>query len=176
MKREFLTSDKVFIHPTKFADILLNSLGYSDLHDKLTKSDLEYSDAKVHEVAPSGFVDFNQHLYSDINHMNSVSCGIYIESSLVTFRIFIWGSKGEGFEIFKHVLRGEEIEALKTINDIKSYIHKHLEELEDGILKTYGENAKYAFEQFGMGIESKKLPLPSILQFMSIENNIADFR
>ena len=176
MKREFLTSDKVFIHPTKFADILLNSLGYSDLHDNLTKSDLEYSDAKVHEVAPSGFVDFNQHLYSDINHMNSVSCGIYIESSLVTFRIFIWGSKGEGFEIFKHVLRGEEIEALKTINDIKSYIHKHLEELEDGILKTYGENAKYAFEQFGMGIESKKLPLPSILQFMSIENNIADFR
>ena len=116
MKREFLTSDKVFIHPTKFAYILLNSLGYSDLHDKLTKSDLEYSDAKVHEVAPSGFVDFNQHLYSDINHMNSISCGIYIESSLVTFRIFIWGSKGEGFEMIKHVLQEVDWILIMSVN------------------------------------------------------------
>ncbi len=134
MKREFLTSDKIFIQPTNFANILVDSSGYTDLHDKLSKCDLEYSDDKVFEIAPSGFVDFNQHLYEDINQMNSISCGIYLERSLVTFRIFLWGAKGEGFEIFKHVLRGNEIDSLKSIDDIKSYINKHLEELEDGIL------------------------------------------
>lgn len=176
MKREFLTNDKIFIQPTKFANILVNSSGYTDLHDKLSKYDLEYSDDKIFEIAPSGFVDFNQHLYEDINQMNSISCGIYLERSLVTFRIFLWGAKGEGFEIFKHVLRGNEIDSLKSIDDIKSYIIKHLEELEDGILKTYSMSAIHSFEQLGMGIESKKLPLHNILQFITIENNISDFR
>ena len=46
-------------------------------------------------------------------------------------------------------------------------MHKHLEELEDGILKTYSMNARHSFEQLGMGIESKKLPLHSILQSVS---------
>ena len=154
MKREFLTSEKIFLQPTKFADLLVDSSGYVDLHEKL----------------------FNQHLYEDINHMNSISCGIYLERSLITFRIFLWGSRGEGFEIFKHVLRGDEIDSLKSIEDIKFYMHKHLEELEDGILKTYSMNARHSFEQLGMGIESKKLPLHSILQFMSIDNNLSDFR
>lgn len=176
MKREFLTSDKIFIQPTNFANILVDSSGYTDLHDKISKSDLEYSDDKVFEIAPSGFVDFNQHLYEDINQMNSISCGLYLERSLVTFRIFLWGAKGEGFEIFKHVLRGDEIDSLKSTDDIKSYINKHLEELEDGILKTYSMSAMHSFEQLGMGIESKKLPLHSILQFMSIDNNLSDFR
>ncbi|CEP95809.1 Uncharacterised protein [[Clostridium] sordellii] len=176
MKREILTSEKIFLQPTKFADLLVDSSGYVDLHEKLSSSDLEYSDDKVFEVAPSGFVDFNQHLYEDINHMNSISCGIYLERSLITFRIFLWGSRGDGFEIFKHVLRGDEIDSLKSIEDIKFYMHKHLEELEDGILKTYSMNARHSFEQLGMGIESKKLPLHSILQFMSIDNNLSDFR
>lgn len=176
MKREFLTSDKIFIQPTNFANILVDSSGYTDLHDKISKSDLEYSDDKVFEIAPSGFVDFNQHLYEDINQMNSISCGLYLERSLVTFRIFLWGAKGEGFEIFKHVLRGDEIESLKSIDDMKVYVYKHLDELEEGILKTYSMSAMHSFEQLGMGIESKKLPLHSILQFITIDNNISDFR
>lgn len=96
--------------------------------------------------------------------------------SVVTFRVFIWGSKGEGFEIFKHVLRKDEIEALNTVEDIKNYIHLHMGELEEGIVKTYSDDVKVAFEQFGKGIESRQLPLASILQFMTVENNINDFR
>ena len=176
MKKEFLTSDKVFLQSSKFADILISSNGYVDLHDKISKSDLNYSDDKVFEIMPSGFIDFNQHLYENINHMNSISCGLYLERSLVTFRIFLWGSKGEGFEIFKHVLRGNEIESINSIDDMKKYIYMHLEELEEGILKTYNMSAFNSFEQLGMGIESKKLPLNSVLQFITIDNNISDFR
>ncbi len=176
MQKEFLTKEKIFIQTTKFADILLNSSSYAELHDKISTSGLDYSDAKVYELAPSGFVDFNQHLYENINEMNSISCGLFIEMSLVTFRIFIWGSKGEGFEIFKHVLRGDELNNLNSMDDIKNYIHLHMSELEDGIVKTYNENAKLAFESFGKGIENRQLPLPSILQFITIENNINDFR
>jgi hypothetical protein len=176
MEKEFLTSEKIFLQSTKFADVLILSNGYVDLHDKLSKSDLGYSDDKVFEVIPSGFIDFNQHLYEDINHMNSISCGLYLERSLVTFRIFLWSAKGEGFEIFKHVLRGDEIDALKSTNEIKLYIYKHLDELEEGILKTYSMSAMNSFEQLGIGIESKKLSLHSILQFLSIDNNLTDFR
>ena len=176
MQKEFLTKEKVFIQTTKFADILLESSSYADLHEKISNSGLEYSDAKVYEVAPSGFVDFNQHLYENINELNSISCGLFIEMSVVTFRVFIWGSKGEGFEIFKHVLRKDEIEALNTVEDIKNYIHLHMGELEEGIVKTYSDDVEVDFEQFGKGIESRQLPLPSILKFMTIENNINDFR
>ncbi|WP_250675948.1 hypothetical protein LZ906_007955 [Paraclostridium ghonii] len=176
MEKEFLTSEKVFLQTTKFVDILISSDGYVDLQDKLSKSDLDYNDNKVFEIMPSGFIDFNQHLYEDINHMNSVSCGLYLERSLVTFRIFLWGAKGEGFEIFKHVLRGDEIDSIKSIDDMKVYVYNHLEELEDGILKTYNISPMHSFEQLGMGIENKKLPLHSILQFMSIDNNLSDFR
>ncbi|HSQ90002.1 hypothetical protein [Romboutsia sp.] len=108
--------------------------------------------------------------------MNSISAGIYCEMSLITYRIFIWGSKGEGFEIFKHVLRGEEINNLKREESVKEYIYTHLNELEQGILKTYGKETKESFEQFGMAIESRALPLQSILQNLSIENNMKDFR
>lgn len=176
MKKEFLTSEKVFLQESKFADVLISSNGYVDFHEKLSKSDLDYSDDKIFEIMPSGFIDFNQHLYEDINHMNSISCGLYLERSLVTFRIFLWGAKGEGFEIFKHVLRGDEIESLKSIDDMKVYVYKHLDELEEGILKTYSMSAMHSFEQLGMGIESKKLPLHSILKFITIDNNISDFR
>ncbi|MGL4913088.1 MAG: hypothetical protein ACRC3Y_11735 [Romboutsia sp.] len=108
--------------------------------------------------------------------MNSISSGIYLEKGFVTFRIFIWTSRGEGFEIFKHVLRGNEIENLKDINDLKEYIFVHLNELEQGIVKTYDDDIKVAFEKFGEGIENKKLPLPSILSLISTENNINDLR
>ena len=56
--------------------------------------------------------------------MNSISSGLYLDMTLVMFKIYIWGSKGEGFEIFRHVLRGEEIANLKSIDDIKEYIQK----------------------------------------------------
>ena len=176
MQKEFLTKEKVFIQTTKFADILLESSSYADLHEKISNSGLEYSDAKVYEVAPSGFVDFNQHLYEDINHMNSISSGLYLDMTLVMFKIYIWGSKGEGFEIFRHVLRGEEIANIKSIDDIKEYIFKGLYELENGIVNTYNKETKESFEDFGRGIESRQLPLPNILKAISLENNINDFR
>lgn len=176
MQKEFLNKEKIFIQTTKFSDILLESSSYAELHDKISSSDLDYNEAKVYEVAPSGFIDFNQHLYENINEMNSISCGLFMEMSVVTFRIFIWGSKGEGFEIFKHILRKEEISNLNNVKDIENYIHLHMGELEEGIVKTYNIDAKVAFEGFGKGIESRQLPLPSILQFMTIENNINDFR
>ncbi|MGL5752855.1 MAG: hypothetical protein ACRCXT_20110 [Paraclostridium sp.] len=176
MQKEFLTKEKIFIQTTKFADLLLNSDSYSSLHDNIAASGVEYMDTKVYDVAPSGFVDFNQHLYENINEMNSISCGLFLEMSVVTFRVFIWSSKGEGFEIFKHILRKEEIEVLNTVNDIKGYIHLHMGELEEGIVKTYNEDEKLAFENFGRGIENRQLPLSSLLQFMTIENNINDFR
>lgn len=176
MQKEFLTKEKIFIQTTKFSDILLESSSYAEFHDKISSSNLDYNDTKVYEVAPSGFVDFNQHLYENINEMNSISCGLFIEMSVITFRIFIWGSKGEGFEIFKHILRKEEIETLNSNDDIENYIHLHMSELEEGIVKTYNEDIKIAFENFGKGIESRQLPLPSILKFMTIENNINDFR
>jgi hypothetical protein len=108
--------------------------------------------------------------------MNSISTGIYLEMSLMTYRLFIWSSKGEGFEIFKHVLLGDEIDKLKSVEDIKEYLYIHLKELEEGIVKTYGEDTQKSFEQFGMAIESRQLPLQSILQNLSIENNMKDFR
>ena len=96
--------------------------------------------------------------------------------TLVMFKIYIWGSKGEGFEIFRHVLRGEEIANLKSIDDIKDYIDKGLSELEDGIVNTYNKETKEAFEDFGKGIETRQLPLPNILKYINLENNINDFR
>lgn len=173
---DFISKEKIFANTTKLAEILLDSESYSDFHDKVSKSDILYDENKTYEVVPSGFIDFNQHLYEDINHMNSISTGLYLEKSFITFRIFIWTSRGEGFEIFKHVLRGHEINDLKSIEDVKEYLFTHLNELEQGIMKTYNEELSASLEEFGKGIESKRLPLPSILSCMTIENNIQDLR
>ena len=108
--------------------------------------------------------------------MNSISSGLYLDMTLIMFKIYIWGSKGEGFEIFRHVLRGEEISNLKSIDDIKDYIYKGLSELEEGIVKTYNKEINKSFEDFGIGIEKRQLPLQNILKFISLENNINDFK
>lgn len=176
MTDKFLTKNEIFIQTTKFADLLIESNGYEEFHNKIIENNLEYSDQKVYEIAQSGFFDFNQHLYENINEMNSISAGIFLERSLITFRIFLWGAKGEGFEIFKHVLIGNEISSLNSIDDIKEYIVLHLSELESGIIKTYNEDANKAFEMLGLGLENRKLPLANILQDLSIVNNISDFR
>lgn len=173
---DFINKEKIFANATKLTEILLKSENYSDFHKKLSESDIKYNENKTYEVAPSGFIDFNQHLYEDINHMNSISTGIYLERSFVTFNIFIWTSRGEGFAIFKHILRGEEIGKLRNIDDVKEYIFTYLNELQQGIIKTYGKDMKESLEDFGRGIESKRLPLPSILSCMSIENNLQDLR
>ena len=99
-----------------------------------------------------------------------------MEKSFVTFNIFIWTSRGEGFAIFKHILRGEEINKLKSIEDVKEYLFIHLSELEQGLMKTYGKDLEESLKDFGAGIEAKRLPLPSILGCMSIENNLQDLR
>ena len=173
---DFISKEKIFANTTKLAEILLDSESYSDFHDKVSKSDILYDENKTYEVVPSGFIDFNQHLYEDINHMNSISSGLFIEKSLITFRIFIWTSRGEGFEIFKHVLRGNEIKNLKSLEDVKDYIFKHISELEDGIISTYGKNIVGSFEDFGKGIEAKRLPLANILKYLTIDNNISDLK
>ena len=173
---QFITKDKIFLQASKLAQLLIESDGYKDFHEIIQGSNLEYSDQKLYEIASGGFIDFNQHLYENLNEMNSISSGIYLEKSLVTFQILIWGSKGQGFEIFKHVLRGEEIRNIRSLEDIKEYIYVHLNELEQGIVKTYGKDVNKSFEDFGLSIDSGKLPLQSILQFLSIENNINDLR
>lgn len=174
--KKILENDNINIQVSELGKILIQSNGYEDFYNNLSKCNIEFNEAKTYEIASSGFVDFNQHLYEDINHMNSISSGIYLERSLITYRIFIWGSKGEGFEIFKHVFIGEEISNIKTEDDIKQYIVSHLQELQDGILKTYNEGVKESFEKFGMAIENMALPLQSILQFLTVPNNINDFR
>ena len=173
---KFISKERIFANATKLTEILLSSESYADFHEKLANSDIDYNENKTYEVAPSGFIDFNQHLYEDINHMNSISTGLYLEKSFITFNMFIWTSRGEGFAIFKHILRGGEINSLKTIEDVKEYLFVHLNELEEGIMKTYGKDMKESLEDFGAGIEAKKLPLPSILGCMSIENNLQDLR
>ncbi len=173
---KFINKEKIFANATKLAGILLESENYSDFHERLSKSDIEYNEIKTYEVVPSGFIDFNHHLYEDINHMNSISTGLYLEKSFITFNIFIWTSRGEGFVIFKHILRGEEINKLKSIEDVKEYLFTHLNELEQGIMKTYNKDMEKSLEDFGHGIESKKLPLPNVLGCMSIENNLQDLR
>ena len=173
---KFINKERIFANATKLAEILLASENYSDFHERLSNSDIEYNENKTYEVAPGGFIDFNQHLYEDINHMNSISTGFYLEKSFVTFNIFIWTSVGEGFAIFKHVLRGEEINKLNSIEDVKEYIFTHLNELEEGIMKTYKKDIKESLEDFGAGIEAKMLPLPSLLGCMTIENNLQDLR
>ncbi|CEH34198.1 hypothetical protein [Romboutsia lituseburensis] len=174
--KKILENNNVNIQVSELGKILIQSNGYEDFYNNLYKCNIEFNEAKTYEIASSGFVDFNQHLYEDINHMNSISSGIYLERSLITYRIFIWGSKGEGFEIFKHVFIGEEISNIKTEDDIKQYIASHLQELQEGILKTYNEGVKESFEKFGMAIENRALPLQSILQFLTVPNNINDFR
>lgn len=176
MSSKFLSREKVFIQTTKFADLLIESDGYATFHDKILENNLDYNEQKTYEIAQSGFVDFNQHLYEEINEMNSISAGIYLQMSLVTYRLFLWGAKGECFEIFRHVLIGDEIKNLNSIEDIKNYVYLHLNELEEGIIKTYGEDAKKSFEQLGLGLEKRQLPLGEILQDLSIENNLNDFR
>ncbi len=173
---KFISKERIFANATKLTEILLSSENYADFHEKLANSDIDYNENKTYEVAPSGFIDFNQHLYEDINHMNSISTGLYLEKSFITFNVFIWTSRGEGFAIFKHILRGGEINSLKTIEDVKEYLFVHLNELEEGIMKTYGKDMKESLEDFGAGIEAKRLPLPSILGCMSIENNLQDLR
>ena len=171
-----ITKEKVFVQTNQLAEILINSNGYEDFHNNIVKNNIECEESKNYEIAGAGFIDFNQHLYEDINHMNSISGGLYLDMTLVMFKIYIWGSKGEGFEIFRHVLRGEEIANLKSIDDIKDYIYKGLSELEDGIVNTYNKETKEAFEGFGKGIETRQLPLPNILKYINLENNINDFR
>ena len=173
---DFINKERIFANATKLAEILLESESYADFHERLSKSDIEYNENKTYEVAPSGFIDFNHDLYEDINHMNSISTGLYLEKSFVTFNIFIWTSRGEGFAIFKHVLRGEEINKLRSIEDVKEYLIIHLSELEQGLIKTYGKDLEKSLKDFGAGIEAKRLPLPSILGCMSIENNLQDLR
>lgn len=173
---DFIKKEKVFVNPTKLSEILLKSENFSDFHEKLNNSEIEYNESKTYEVAPGGFIDFNHHLYEDINHMNSISAGLYLEKSFITFDIFIWTSRGEGFAIFKHVLRGEEINKLNTMEDVKEYLFDCLKELEEGIVKTYNKDLQKSLEDFGAGIEAKRLPLPSILGCMSVENNMQDLR
>ena len=69
-----------------------------------------------------------------------------------------------------------EINKLKSIDDVKEYLFNHLNEFEQGILKTYGKDIEKSLEDFGAGIEAKRLPLAGILGCMSIENNIQDLR
>lgn len=176
MTDKFLTQNEIFVQTTKLAELLIQSNGYEDFHNRIIENNLEYNEQKVYEIAQTGFFDFNQHLYENINEMNSISCGIYLEKSLITFRIFLWGAKGEGFEIFKHVLIGNEISSLNNIENIKEYIALHMSELESGIIKTYNKDAKKAFEMLGIGLEDRKLPLSNILQDLSIVNNISDFK
>ena len=92
---EFISKERIFANATKLTEILLNSESYANFHERLSVSDLDYKENKTYEVAPSGFIDFNQHLYEDINHMNSISTGLYLEKSFITFNIFIWTSRGE---------------------------------------------------------------------------------
>lgn len=174
--KQFLSKDKLSIHTSPLCDILIKSSGYENLDKNIAESNIEFEPQKTYEIASSNFFDFNQHLYEDINHMNSISAGIYCEMALITFRIFIWGAKGEGFEIFKHVLRGEEIDRLKSKEDIKEYIVKYLEELEKGIIETYQLDCMKSFEEFGKSIETRQILLTSILKNLSIENNLKDFR
>ncbi|SCH65048.1 MULTISPECIES: hypothetical protein [unclassified Romboutsia] len=176
MKGKFITKENIFIQPTKFSDMLINATGYESLYKQIIESKIEFNEEKSYDLLPSGFIDFNQHLYDDINHMNSISTGLFIERALITFRIFIWTSRGEGFEIFKHILNESEIDNLKNLEDVKEYLYTHLSELEYGIIHTYDKELKECYEEFGKGIEAKKLPLPSILKFLSIDNNISEFR
>lgn len=171
-----ITKEKVFVQANQLSQILINSNGYEDFHDNLVKNNIVCEESKNYEIVGAGFIDFNQHLYEDINHMNSISCGLYLDMTLIMFKIYIWGSKGEGFEVFRHILRGEEISNLKSMDDIKDYVYKALYELEEGIVKTYNKDTKEAFEDFGNGIESRQLPLPNILKYIHLENNINDFR
>ena len=171
-----ITKEKVFVQTNQLSEILINSNGYGEFHDNIVKNNIVCEESKNYEITGAGFIDFNQHLYEDINHMNSISSGLYLDMTLVMYKIYIWGSKGEGFEVFRHVLRGEEIANLKSVEDIKNYIYKGLSELEDGIINTYNKETKAAFEEFGSGIESRQLPLQNILKYKNLENNINDFR
>lgn len=175
MQNKLITKDKVFIQETNFSDVFYKSNGYEDFYTNLSKNNTELDENKTYDLLPSGFIDFNQHLYEDINHLNSISSGLFLEKTLITFRIFIWTSRGEGFEIFKHVLRGSEINKLKSKDDVIEYIYNHLSELEDGIINTYGSDIIKSFEEFGKGIESKKLPLSILLKNLTIDNNLYDF-
>lgn len=171
---EFIKRENIFLNITKIGEVLLNSESYSDFNEKLKNNNIDCDINKNYEVAPGGFIDFNHDLYDDINHMNSISVGLYMEKSFVTFNIYIWTSLGEGFAIFKHVLRGAEINKLNSIEDIKEYFYDNLKELEKGILNTYSKDTKEALKCFGEAIENKKLPLANLFAFMSIENNIKD--
>ena len=115
---DFINKERIFANATKLAEILLESESYADFYERIRKRDIEYNENKTYEVSPSGFIDFNHYLYQDINHMNSISTGLYLEKSFVTFNIFIWTSRGEGFAIFKHILRGAQINKLTSIEDV----------------------------------------------------------
>lgn len=173
---EFISKDKIFINKSKLGNILLESENYLDFHKKLEENNIKYEVNKTYEVVQSGFIDFNNHLYEDINHMNSISVGLFMEMSFITFNIYIWTSLGEGFAIFKHILLGSEINKLKNEDDIKDYIFKYLNQLQEGIVKTYNKDLKESLEAFGEGIERKKLPLANILSCIDIENNINDLK
>lgn len=175
MVDRFLAKEKIHVQKSSLCEVIFKSDGYEGFDKNIIKDKIEFNPKKTYEIASSNFFDFNQHLYEDINHMNSISCGIYSEMDLITFRIFIWGAKGEGFEIFKHVLRGNEIDNIKNEEDVKSYFAKYLNELEEGILNTYKKDTLLSFEEFGKSIENRKILIKDILKYISIENNIKDF-
>ncbi len=172
---QFITRENLFINTRELAKVLCESNGYEEFDKNIVENKIEFDPQKTYAIAESNFFDFNQDAYEDINHMNSISSGLYCERCLVTYRIFIWSSRGEGYEIFKHVLRKEEIQLIQSEEFLKEYILVHLEELEKVIVDTYKMDTKQSFEEFGKAIESKQLPLKNILQYISVDNNIKDF-
>ena len=175
MINQFITRENLFINAQTLSKVLYESNGYEEFDQNIVKNNIEFDPQKTYAIAESNFYDFNQDAYEDINHMNSISSGIYCERCLATFRIFIWGARGECYEIFKHVIRKEEMELIQNEELLKEYILVHLEELEKGIVQTYNLDAKSSFEQFGNAIETKQIPLQNILKYISVDNNIKDF-
>ena len=96
--------------------------------------------------------------------MNSISTELYLEKSFVTFNIFIWMSRGEGFAIFKHVLRGEEINKFKTIEDVKEYLFTLLNDFGDDFL----EKNDYSRDEIKEGIKAtcKEYGVSSMVDFL----------
>ena len=86
----FITKEKVFVQTSKLAEVLINSDGYEAFHDNIVKNNIVYEESKNYEIVGAGFIDFNQHLYEDINHMNSISSGLYLDMTLIMLKIYIY--------------------------------------------------------------------------------------
>ena len=48
MINNFLAKEKIFIQTSNFADLLIQSNGYSDFHDKIVENNLEYNEQKTY--------------------------------------------------------------------------------------------------------------------------------